>query len=253
MKPGPDLDKAVADKMGLVSCDGWKEQNMGSMGGPVLMSETCVHAHEACYSELEIGSMNGNIGGVPGFSNPSHYAALRLKDLPLGYSLTRFEDHYEVRAYLAPDSPVWEGETEPHACSLAYLDVGEVRITEADRWDMLWPSKAVAVGVMDHPDGTLLPPWTPQTALLLHAVRGRVHDLAQVRVSREQNKDLNVVYDPNVVYVGDETPSTSRTIQAYLWKLADLKMDVNAIDAFLQKVWDEPPPHGQPCPHRFVE
>ena len=68
---GRELDGLVAERvMGLVPCDTWRQTNLGSAGGAVLMRDGgCEHAKGTCYPRLEItGNIHGPIGGVPRFS-----------------------------------------------------------------------------------------------------------------------------------------------------------------------------------------
>jgi hypothetical protein len=66
-QPNRELDLLVAEKvMGLIPCDQWTENNLGSAGGPALWKHC---KHDNCYSTLEISSLLGTIGGCPRYSS----------------------------------------------------------------------------------------------------------------------------------------------------------------------------------------
>lgn len=67
-----ELDKRIAHEvMGLAPCDSWRQTNLGSAGGAVLMRDgNCEHGDgSTCYPRIETGSIHGPIGGVPRYSS----------------------------------------------------------------------------------------------------------------------------------------------------------------------------------------
>ncbi len=71
----------------LQPCDGWREFNFGSAGGPTLMKDgRCPHDNpdsresgNHCYPRQEINTMGGKIGGPPPYSdNPPKWALWQL-------------------------------------------------------------------------------------------------------------------------------------------------------------------------------
>jgi hypothetical protein len=165
--PGPELDRLVADALGVVPCDAWEPTNLGSVGGPAVMARGCYHAQGACYPTVT----NGRAGGLPPFSRPEgrrHHAGITLDDLPPYTSLHKDEfGRFVVRF----DRYVAVAATEPHALALAVLDAKKrgtlaPRHTAATRWHPRWVKVAADKGIA--PEGPPLPPpWTPRLVLAL--------------------------------------------------------------------------------------
>jgi hypothetical protein len=160
---GVELDLAVAEARGLVPCDDWSPGNMGSAGGPCFWKE-CIHADDACYPTSTMAVMGGGIGGVPRFSEDGHFQALRLKDLPAGYIIIRFEDRFVVEN---EHGNSYEGKTEAEAICLAYLDSFPEPLFDGDDiYDPIWKQAAEEWGLLDE-EGRPISPWTIPTVLYL--------------------------------------------------------------------------------------
>ena len=161
LPPGPELDRAVADAMGMVPCDGWERSNLGSAGGPIIIGTDCYHAPEACWSTVTNGP---GVGGLPAFSTDRRFLSLDL--LSPGWSLVHGgpELWYIVplpspEVHFATLTFAMSGTSEAHVLALTYLrartaNLVEPRFTEETRWRS-WKEHAERFGVLDRPE------WTP--------------------------------------------------------------------------------------------
>jgi|GEM_PF-6805450 len=253
MKPGPELDKAVADKMGMIPCEMWTPINFGSAGGPAL-EKNCVHGENACYPTNEVGSIQGNIGGVPAFSDESHPRALRLKDLPSGILIRRTsEGTYQAFTQMGSAGPRWEGVTEAHVLCLAFLDVGEFQFKQDKQWAPYWKQFAFDIGLIEitpRNSDDLPLPWTPEALNWLNKLVSHVRSQAIMTQDR-----MNAA--PGTAYVGPEPspPTTDETVQKLLWKIRDAGIDSEAmalVNDLLQRTWKDPGSHWEPKRHPLV-
>ena len=73
------LDRRLALALGLVECDGWRDYNFGSAGGPALV-KSCGHGDKACFPSREQPTMGGILGGPPQYSGRLE-AAFELESL----------------------------------------------------------------------------------------------------------------------------------------------------------------------------
>ena len=249
MKPGPELDKAVADKMGIIPCKDWREENFGSMGGPALIKE-CIHADGACYPTTELGSIAGTVGGLPEFSKDGHPQALRLRDLPEGYLMMwqtfaagspkeRVEYHLFGRN---GGRSLFKGETEAHLLCVAYLEIGKPRWNDHNRWSPAWKQVAVRVGLLEGPWEDLSPedvpePWTQVSLNWLSKLYLQVREQAWNKRAKEESTS-------NVVWCGAEGvhPSEDPEVEKYMKRLARTKARSLQGDVvgLLNRVWDDP-------------
>jgi hypothetical protein len=253
LKPGPELDKAVADKIGMVPCDLWKTVNFGAAGGPALQKD-CVHASGACYPINEIGSINGIIGGVPAFSDESHPRALRLKALPSGILIRRTsEGTYQAFTQVGSAGPRWEGETEAHVLCLAFLDVGEFQFKQDGLWEPHWKILAVEIGLLkEEPRNSddLPLPWNPEALNWLGNLA------TYVRAQAISSQDCRNV-SPGTVYAGPEPkpPTADDLVQKMLWKIRDAGIDSDTmalVNDLLMRVWKDPGTRWDPKHHPLV-
>jgi len=164
--PGPDLDFAVAQQMGLVPCLGWTEMNFGSFGGPAFMQVTtgphaCFHRSGACYPSNSQGSLGGKVGGVPEFSEVGHPKSLTVEEFPPWWKICRTEDGYDVES---PEGVHYKGTTPAHALCVAYVEA-RMGPKYEDIWDPAWRGDAVDLGITQNPGDNLLPPWSPALVL----------------------------------------------------------------------------------------
>jgi hypothetical protein len=234
-KPGPELDQVIAEKMGVVPCDGWREVNMGRAGGPTLMGDYCLHARGACYPTITAGSFHGEFGGLPKYSEDGNPMSLRLKDLPDGFHLVRLPDgSFRVEN---PEVQSWVGETEAHAICLAFLD--SVEPEERDIWHPGWKEAALNMGITEaSSEETGLPePWTPEAVLIVAQMLQKVQMAAMNRKSRETT-------DENVIHCGPEPtpPRENREVGMWMSKLQNtgvVQEVLFQVWAFLEHVWTD--------------
>ena len=107
--PGPELDRLVAEALGVVPCDAWVPTSLGSAGGLAVMSDGCPHAHGACYPTVT----HGPAGGLPPWSQPDgryRYDRLTVDDLPPDHALLRQADGSYVVLALAANGRTTAGD-----------------------------------------------------------------------------------------------------------------------------------------------
>ena len=141
--PGPELDRLVAEALGVVPCDAWVPTSLGSAGGLAVMSDGCPHAHGACYPTVT----HGPAGGLPPWSQPDgryRYDRLTVDDLPPDHALLRQADgSYVVLALAANGRVLAQACTEPLVLALAVLELASEgtlvpRFTDETRWHPRW-------------------------------------------------------------------------------------------------------------------
>lgn len=253
LKPGPELDKAVADKMGMLPCTLWEPINFGAAGGPALQ-KMCAHANGACYPTTEMGSIHGTVGGLPGFSDEKNGRALRLKDLPPGIILRRTsEGTYQAFTQMGSAGPRWEGETEAHVLCLAFLDVGEFQFKQDRQWEPYWRQIAIDIGLLEitptNSDDLPLP-WGPEALNWLGKLISYVRSQA---ISAQDRMNAQ----PGHVFLGEEPkpPTTNKVVQDILWRIRDAGIDSDTmalVNDLLQRTWKDPGTHWEPKHHSLV-
>lgn len=63
-----ELNRYIAEKViNLIPCDDWQMANLGSAGGPVLMSN-CKHPPGTCYPTKSLNTIHGKYSGAPPFT-----------------------------------------------------------------------------------------------------------------------------------------------------------------------------------------
>jgi len=253
LKPGPELDKAVADKMGMLPCDLWEPVNFGATGGP-SPQKNCVHADGACYPTTEMGSVQGTFGGVPAFSDEKSPRALRLKDLPPGTTLT-----YILDGPWLIQSPsrakTWRGVNEAHVLCLAFLDIGDFKFKQDGLWESHWKQFAFDIGIIEitpRSSDDLPLPWNPEALNWLDKLVTYVRGQAINSLSHDKIRD-----DPNTVWLGEKPkpPTGDEKVQKLLWKIRDAGIDsdtMTLVNDFLMRVWKDPGIYGEPKQHPLV-
>ena len=134
MKPGKELDELIAKNIfGMIECDKWQSSNLGSAGGPVLMSN-CKHDHETCWPKQEISSFFGMIGGCSKYSTDltqnrillnKMLEALPQKDIHIehldgvGWQVSTCHEEDGWKGWV-------QGETLEHAIALAALELFKI-------------------------------------------------------------------------------------------------------------------------------
>jgi len=253
MRPGPELDKAVADKMGMLPCDLWEPVNFGAAGGPALQ-KNCVHADGACYPTTEMGSVQGTFGGVPAFSDEMNPRALRLKDLPWGILIRRMKDGtYQAFTHMGTDGPRWEGETEAHVLCLAFFEGGEFKFKQDGLWDTPWKSFAVEIGLLEGtPENSddLPLPWNPEALNWLDKL---VHHVRQKALTADAHRNAK----PGDMIIGEDPkpPTSDGHVQALLWRIRDAGIDSETmalVNSLLMRTWKDPGTYLEPKHHPLV-
>jgi len=97
---------------GKVPCNGWKDDNFGSAGGPALTKE-CNHTNDACYPVQERGSIFGLFGGPRRFTSSmdltiemlSHFQKRWPEKMARLTHALETDLHFHATSLLEPDLP----------------------------------------------------------------------------------------------------------------------------------------------------